>query len=54
MRITALWAAAFTVCDAIALLAPGPLRVFIPIALLFATALAVTRLARFYWARLLA
>ncbi len=54
MRITALWAAAFIVCDVVALVASGPMRIFVPIALLFITALVVPRVARWYRARLLA
>ncbi len=52
MRITALWAAAFLICDALAVFASGALRRYVPIALLFATALAVPRIARWYRARL--
>jgi hypothetical protein len=52
MRITALWAGAFLVCDALAVFASGALRRYVPIALLFATALAVPRIARWYRARL--
>lgn len=53
MRITALWAPAFVVCDLLALLASGPARRYAPIALLIITATLVPRIARWYRARLL-
>ncbi len=52
MRITALWGAAFVVCDLLALLGSESVRRYAPIALLFATAMLVPRLARWYRARL--
>jgi hypothetical protein len=54
MRITALWAAAFVVCDLLASLGSGPARRYAPIALLITTAMLVPRIARWYRARLLA
>jgi hypothetical protein len=52
MRVTALWATAFLICDALAVFGSGALRRYVPIALLFATALAVPRIARWYRSRL--
>ncbi|HEV3228248.1 MAG TPA: hypothetical protein VGY97_02140, partial [Solirubrobacteraceae bacterium] len=54
MRITALWAGAFVVCDLLALLGSGAVRHYAPIAVLITTAVLVPRLARWYRARLLA
>jgi hypothetical protein len=54
MRITALWAAAFVVCDLLALLGSGPARRYAPIARLIMTAMLMPRIARWYRARLLA
>jgi hypothetical protein len=54
MRITALWAAAFTFCDLLALFGSGPARTYAPIAVLIATAVVVPRLARWYRGRSLA
>ena len=54
MRITALWAAAFVVCDLLASLGSGPARRYAPIALSMMTAMLVPRIAPWYRARLLA
>jgi hypothetical protein len=54
MRITGLWAGAFVVCDLLALLGSGPVRRYVPIALLIMFAALVPRLARGYRARLVA
>jgi len=53
MRVTALWAVAFTVCDLLALFGSGPVRIYAPLGVLIATAVLVPRLARWYRARLL-
>jgi hypothetical protein len=54
MRLTALWAAAFVVCDLIATTQSGAVRHFVPIAILFMTAALVPRIARWYRTRLVA
>jgi len=51
MKITAIWAAAFATCDLIAMFGSGPIRRYVPIGLLVATAALVPRLARWYRAR---
>jgi hypothetical protein len=50
---TAWWAAGFAVCDALALTAGQPLRVYLPIVVMLVLAAASRRLARRYLARLL-
>jgi hypothetical protein len=50
---TALWAACFAACDAVALTVAHPLRVYLPIALMVGVAVVSRRLARAYLARLL-
>jgi hypothetical protein len=50
---TALWAACFAVCDLIALAAVEPWRLYLPVALMVATAVGSRRLSRLYLARLL-
>ena len=52
MKITAIWAVAFTTCDLLALLGSGSTRRYTPIALIIVTAALVPRLARWYRARL--
>lgn len=54
MRITTLWAAAFALCDLLALFGSGPVHTYAPIAVLIATAVIVPRLARWYRGRVLA
>jgi hypothetical protein len=50
---TGLWVACFASCTALALAAGDPLRLYLPIALMVAVAVASRRLAREYLARLL-
>jgi hypothetical protein len=50
---TVMWAACFAACDAVALTAAEPWRLYVPIGLMVATAVASRRLSRRYLARLL-
>ena len=50
---TVLWTVCFAACDAVALVAGNPLRLYLPIALMVLTAVLSRRLSRLYLARLL-